>query len=218
MPATAKAMFKRMECVNITITGSGVDTQQHAGAGPHVMNTCPPSFQGHAKLAMCMATPLYGFATIGCKIAQWLEFYTYAMNEDVHFYLYAHRYGTPAVLQGWMMLKPYVDAGLLTIVWESEWATARFYEANVVPYVGAPRGSLHGGPLHAGRSTGGRSTRAAPQGVAPHGPLHGWVADIFYTDVRSILMDLWCISKAPSERKRLFIEGKRSCNLACKHH
>ena len=48
--------------------------------------------------------------------------------------------------------------------------------------------------LHAGRSTGaaprgslheGRST-----GVAPRGPLHGGVADLFYTDVRSILMVL----------------------------
>ena len=39
----------------------------------------------------------------------------------------------------------------------------------------APRG-----PLHEGRST----------GVAPRGPLHGGVADLFYTDVRSILMVL----------------------------
>ena len=53
----------------------------------------------------------------------------------------------------------------------------------------APRGALH-----AGRSTGvaprgslheGRST-----GVAPRGPLHGEAADLFYTDVRSILMVL----------------------------
>ena len=40
----------------------------------------------------------------------------------------------------------------------------------------APRGSLH-----EGRST----------GVAPRGPLHGGVADLFYTDLRSILMVLW---------------------------
>ena len=39
----------------------------------------------------------------------------------------------------------------------------------------APRGSLH-----EGRST----------GVAPRGPLHGGVADLFYIDVRSILMVL----------------------------
>ena len=42
-------------------------------------------------------------------------------------------------------------------------------------YVGAPRGPLHGG----------RSTRAAPRGS-----LHEGVADLFYTDVRSILMVL----------------------------
>ena len=59
------------------------------------------------------------------------------------------------------------------------------------------RASLHGG----------RSTRAAPRGslhggrsteVAPRGPLNGGVADLFYTDVRSILMVLRCISKASS--------------------
>ena len=41
--------------------------------------------------------------------------------------------------------------------------------------VGAPRGPLHGG----------RSTWAAPRGS-----LHEGVADLFYTDVRSILMVL----------------------------
>ena len=65
--------------------------------------------------------------------------------------------------------------------------------------VGAPRGPLHGG----------RSTRAAPRGAlhagrstraAPRGSLHGvcstraaprgGVADLFYTDARSILMVL----------------------------
>ena len=42
-------------------------------------------------------------------------------------------------------------------------------------YVGAPRG-----PLHAGRS----------KRAAPRGPHHGGVADLFNTDVRSILMVL----------------------------
>ena len=58
----------------------------------------------------------------------------------------------------------------------------------------APRG-----PLHEGRSTGvaprgllheGRSTRAAPRGVA----------DLFYTDVRSILMVLWRVSKVLQQK------------------
>ena len=35
-----------------------------------------------------------------------------------------------------------------------------------------------------------RSTRAAPRGVARRGPLHEGVADLFYIDVRSILMVL----------------------------
>lgn len=93
LPATVKARFKHMECVNVTITGTGVETQQHAGKGPHTMLTCPPSFQGHVKMAMCMATPMYGFATIGSKIAQWLEYYAYVMSEDIHFYIYVHRFG-----------------------------------------------------------------------------------------------------------------------------
>ena len=47
-----------------------------------------------------------------------------------------------------------------------------------------------------------RSTRIAPKRAAPQGPLHGggWgarVADPFYTDVRSILLVLWCILKVP---------------------
>ena len=46
-------------------------------------------------------------------------------------------------------------------------------------YVGAPRGSLHGGSLHVGRST-----RVVPRGVAPRGG-----SQVFsYTDVHSILM------------------------------
>ena len=48
-------------------------------------------------------------------------------------------------------------------------------------YVGAPRG-----PLHGGHST---------TGVASRGPLDGGVADLFYTDVRSILTVLWCIQR-----------------------
>ena len=47
-------------------------------------------------------------------------------------------------------------------------------------YVGAPRGPLHGG----------RSTRAAPRGSLHEGRSTGGVADLFYTDVRSILMVL----------------------------
>ena len=42
--------------------------------------------------------------------------------------------GTPAILQGWFMLKPYVEAGLATIVWECEWATSRFYSSSLVPH------------------------------------------------------------------------------------
>ena len=44
--------------------------------------------------------------------------------------------------------------------------------------VGAPRGPLHGGFTNS-------------MGVAPRWPLHEGVADLFYTDVRSILMVLW---------------------------
>ena len=50
--------------------------------------------------------------------------------------------------------------------------------------------ALHEGPLYAGRST-----RAAPREVAPRGPLHGGVADLFNTDLRSILMVLGRVSK-----------------------
>ena len=56
--------------------------------------------------------------------------------------------------------------------------------------------------LHAGRST----------GVAPRGPLHGGVADLFYTDVRSILMVLLAFQRPALktsftwDRNRLFDE------------
>ena len=58
----------------------------------------------------------------------------------------------------------------------------------------APRGALH-----EGRSTGG----------APRGPLHGEVADLFYTDVRSILMVLWCILKVRGKQALQWNNGTR---------
>ena len=62
----------------------------------------------------------------------------------------------------------------------------------------APRGSLH-----EGRST----------GVAPRGPLHGGrstggVADLFHTDLRSILMILWHFKGTSTARV-----GGNNCNI-----
>ena len=133
MPRTVKLRLTHGECVNVTITGQGVPAEAYPG-GKHVMLTCPTSFKGHAKLVMCMNTPLYGFPIIGSKIAQWIEYYTYMMKSDVHFFIYMHRHGTASIVQGLALLYPYVRDGLVTIVWEDEWTTARFFERRQVSH------------------------------------------------------------------------------------
>lgn len=56
----------------------------------------------------------YGFPILGSKIAQWIEYYSYLMNSDVHFFIYLHRYGTPSIVQGLAPLSPYIRDGLVS--------------------------------------------------------------------------------------------------------
>ena len=61
------------------------------------------------------------------------------------------------------------------------------YRENSFPYVAAPRGPLH---------------EVCSTRVAIRGPLHGGVADLFYTDVRSILMILWDFKGASAKEQQ----------------
>lgn len=133
MPPTVKARFKRSECVNVTITGPGVAAAREARGdktAPYSMLSCPSSFQGKPKLATCLTTPLYGVVSFTAKLAQWLEYNLYIMKEDVHFIIYMHRHGTASLAQGVAMLKPYIDAEFVTLVWQSEYYTARHFDIN----------------------------------------------------------------------------------------
>ena len=134
MPHAVKVRLNDGYCVNVTIIGPGVPETHAYPGGKHVMLTCPSSYKGHAKLMMCMNTPLYGFEIIGSKIAQWIEYYTYMMSSDIHFFIYMHRHGTASIAQGLALLHPFVRDGLVTIVWEDESTTARFFKKMDVPH------------------------------------------------------------------------------------
>ncbi len=124
IPAVVKARFYRKLCVNVTIVRKKTGDFS-------TMAACPLRNRVNTTLAMCVVNPLRGLLYFTTRLLQWLEYYIYVMASDVHFFIYLSRKehsGIGTLGYGIALLRPYIDSGFVTVVWQSSFYTLRHLE------------------------------------------------------------------------------------------